>query len=133
MKRRTLLWNSLKSVLWVGFLFPVVRFLGFKQNLQRTLVVNRPAAGIWVKDSIVLKAGPDGQLEVFSAKCTHLGCRVHFLPDNHFFECPCHGSRYDAEGQVIRGPARRPLRRLPFRWLKNGKIEITLISPAQKS
>ncbi|MBC8530309.1 FAD-dependent oxidoreductase [Gehongia tenuis] len=40
--------------------------------------------------------------------CTHMGCRLHETAD-HTFECPCHGSRFDADGEVIDGPANRPL------------------------
>lgn len=43
--------------------------------------------------------------------CTHLGCIVK--PTVEGFECPCHGSRYDREGSVTKGPAPRALS-----WLK---------------
>ena len=42
-------------------------------------------------------------------RCTHLGCRVR--PAGHILACPCHGSSFDLRGVVLRGPARRPLRR----------------------
>jgi cytochrome b6-f complex iron-sulfur subunit len=45
-----------------------------------------------------------------SLVCTHLGCTVE-QKDNGF-ACPCHGSRYDAEGKVVRGPAQKALRLL---------------------
>lgn len=45
-----------------------------------------------------------------SLVCTHLGCTVEQNPDG--FACPCHGSRYDANGTVQRGPAVKPLRHL---------------------
>jgi cytochrome b6-f complex iron-sulfur subunit len=45
-----------------------------------------------------------------SLQCTHLGCTVEDAPEG--FECPCHGSRYDSQGEVTRGPAREPLARL---------------------
>lgn len=42
-----------------------------------------------------------------SSVCPHLGCNVkHTLSG---FECPCHGSRFDENGRVVRGPAPRPL------------------------
>ena len=60
---------------------------------------------------------PDRRLFVFngsegfyaiSAICTHLGCTVrHVARDG--FSCPCHGSRFDANGLVVEGPAPRPL------------------------
>jgi nitrite reductase/ring-hydroxylating ferredoxin subunit len=43
-----------------------------------------------------------------SSICTHLGCNVNHVTGDGF-ACPCHGSRYDANGQVTRGPAPRPL------------------------
>jgi cytochrome b6-f complex iron-sulfur subunit len=42
-----------------------------------------------------------------SRVCTHLGCIVK--PTAEGFECPCHGSRYDRNGVVTKGPAPRPL------------------------
>ncbi len=43
-------------------------------------------------------------------KCTHLGCTVPFSAAKDFFECPCHGSRYDKRtATVLRTPAPRPL------------------------
>lgn len=42
--------------------------------------------------------------------CTHLGCTFPWNPMDNQFQCPCHGSRYDPEGRVLRGPADRPLK-----------------------
>ncbi len=42
--------------------------------------------------------------------CTHLGCTFPWNENDAQFQCPCHGSRYDAEGKVLRGPAPLPLR-----------------------
>ncbi len=44
-----------------------------------------------------------------SAVCTHLGCITRFLPDEGIIACPCHGSRFNLDGEVIAGPAPRPL------------------------
>lgn len=40
-----------------------------------------------------------------NAVCTHLGCVVPWNTSEEKFVCPCHGSQYDAEGKVMRGPA----------------------------
>lgn len=44
-----------------------------------------------------------------NAICTHLGCVVPWSAADNKFMCPCHGSQYDADGGVVRGPAPLPL------------------------
>lgn len=53
-----------------------------------------------------------GGLFALSATCTHLGCLTQYERDQRRIFCPCHGSRYDAEGRVTNGPAPKPLPRL---------------------
>jgi glycine/D-amino acid oxidase-like deaminating enzyme/nitrite reductase/ring-hydroxylating ferredoxin subunit len=55
---------------------------------------------------------PSGQLRAVSATCTHLGCTVAFNDAEKSWECPCHGSRFDVDGQVLQGPATAPLDRV---------------------
>ena len=52
-----------------------------------------------------------GELHAVSARCTHLGCIVHFNDAERAWECPCHGSRFGTDGAVIHGPANKPLER----------------------
>lgn len=48
---------------------------------------------------------PQGSLHRCSAVCPHLGCIVHWNTLEKVWDCPCHGSRFDAYGHVINGPA----------------------------
>ncbi|TLS44025.1 FAD-dependent oxidoreductase [Streptomyces montanus] len=57
----------------------------------------------------------DGQAHAVSARCTHMGCLVAFNSAEHAWECPCHGSRFGTDGEVLQGPATRPLERRELR------------------
>lgn len=51
----------------------------------------------------------DGAVHAVSAICTHQGCQVAFNPLERSWDCPCHGSRFGIDGQVLDGPATKPL------------------------
>ncbi|HTL46575.1 MAG TPA: FAD-dependent oxidoreductase [Verrucomicrobiae bacterium] len=52
-----------------------------------------------------------GNLHAFSAVCTHLGCVVKWNGTEKSFDCPCHGSRFSCQGEVLNGPAVENLRK----------------------
>jgi cytochrome b6-f complex iron-sulfur subunit len=58
---------------------------------------------------------------VIYQKCAHLGCRVPWCDVSQWFECPCHGSQYNAMGEKQGGPAPRGLSRFAF-TVSNGEI-----------
>jgi cytochrome b6-f complex iron-sulfur subunit len=60
-----------------------------------------------IDDKNVFMFSDENGLFAISAICTHLGCIVS--PAEFGFQCPCHGSQYDEDGNVIGGPAPRPL------------------------
>lgn len=57
-----------------------------------------------------------------SSVCTHLGCVTRYQPDERIIACPCHGSRFALDGEVISGPAPRPLRWLQMDVTSRGDI-----------
>src|SRR5918999_5792534 len=75
---------------------------------------------------------PEGVLALWW-KCPHLGCTVPWKPDDPSmdelagkgrFNCPCHGSIYDRFGQIVQGPAPRPMYMFPLE-IRDGKVYVT--------
>lgn len=61
----------------------------------------------------VYNTGED--LIVMENVCTHMGCQTSWNSFDTSWDCPCHGSRYNPDGSVLRGPATGPLPRLKYR------------------
>ena len=65
---------------------------------------------------IMIVRGAEAQFVALSLRCTHLGCTVGWNEEARRFDCPCHGSRFQADGSVLKGPAKRPLAGYPVRF-----------------
>ncbi len=107
------------------FLCAAASLLGVTRMVQSFLSVEHPArrptrmnlgrVGDFPSGTILKKQGiylvrDDRGLFAFSGKCPHLGCRFGWNEKEGYFECPCHGSRFDRSGHYISGPAVRDLR-----------------------
>jgi cytochrome b6-f complex iron-sulfur subunit len=76
---------------------------------------------------------PEGFYAV-SAVCTHLGCVTQWKPDADMIACPCHGSKFKADGTKIEGPAPRPLPHFAISLTADGELlvdKLQNIKPAQ--
>jgi glycine/D-amino acid oxidase-like deaminating enzyme/nitrite reductase/ring-hydroxylating ferredoxin subunit len=73
-----------------------------------------PGEGAVIRDGLRHQAvyrDESGNTHVLSARCPHLGCLVAWSEADKTWECPCHGSRFTAEGQLLQGPATTGLAR----------------------
>lgn len=71
-----------------------------------------PGQGAIVKRGgkpIALARTKDGVLHGVSGLCTHVGCTVKWNHGEQSWDCPCHGSRFSPAGEVLHGPAAKPL------------------------
>lgn len=85
------------------------------------LAADFPAGGKLVRLDIpaVIYKTKEGYL-AYSLVCTHLGCTVE--EDGENFICPCHGSQFDQDGSLLKGPATKDLEELTVIESANGKL-----------
>lgn len=115
---------GLSGVLGLGGL---IRFLSFEMDPAPALQYDLGPAGDYPPGSrtllmhipAVLIHDRDGYLAL-SLICTHLGCTVEGRDGG--YECPCHGSKYDREGYVLRGPSSTRLKRLRVETNEAGNV-----------
>jgi Rieske Fe-S protein len=74
---------------------------------------------------LIKTPGPDSELRVFDATCTHFDCTVSYRADENRIFCACHEGYYDIDGRVISGPPPRPLREFHTRF-RDGRLVIAL-------
>ena len=105
-----------------------------RMTARSAVLVARRAKGRWHRDTppiepgsgegrvvtvdgrdVALSRSADGTLHEVSAVCTHMGCLVSWNDAEGSWDCPCHGSRFDIDGEVIEGPATTPLERIETR------------------
>lgn len=74
------------------------------------------------KPVVLLYSG--GEIKAYSAECPHMGCPVSVNLEKGIFECPCHGSVFNATtGERVSGPAPEGLKQLEFK-VEKGEIFI---------
>jgi len=76
----------------------------------------------WTKAQRVWIIRNDQGIYAMWARCTHLGCTPNWFQAENRFRCPCNGSNYTPQGDVIAGPAPKPLYRCAIRLLPSGEL-----------
>ena len=107
----------------------LIRFLGYQSQPPAQTEFDLGPASDYAPDSrTVLPDVPallvrtEMGFSAISLVCTHLGCTVESTPEG--FTCPCHGSRFDSQGKLMRGPAAKPLVQLRVETNKDGKLHL---------
>jgi cytochrome b6-f complex iron-sulfur subunit len=75
----------------------------------------------------------DGGMLALYYRCSHLGCTVPYEPETGLFVCPCHGSKFTEDGDVLNEPAPRPLDMFALTVNEAGEIEVDTGNPIQRT
>jgi cytochrome b6-f complex iron-sulfur subunit len=73
----------------------------------------------------------DGGLLALWQRCTHLGCTVPWREDEGQFHCPCHSSLFTRTGEVVGGPAPRPLDMFAME-IEDGQVVVDTGNPIKR-
>ncbi len=111
----------------ISFLFPPIQ----KGEAQKLLIAKTnelevgKAKEFQLSDKTFFVVNTGSGIKVYSAICTHLGCKIKWEQYRNHFYCPCHQGFFDVEGKVLNGPPPRPLdefrvevkKNLVYMWL----------------
>jgi glycine/D-amino acid oxidase-like deaminating enzyme/nitrite reductase/ring-hydroxylating ferredoxin subunit len=81
------------------------RYFGGKTVELETIAAGEGGIVSHDGELLAVRRGKDGHPVARSARCTHLGCIVDWNSIDRTWDCPCHGSRFDEDGEVLSGPA----------------------------
>ena len=109
----------------------MLRFLGYQSETAIPNAINLgsatnypPGSRTFISEAqAFILHTPDG-FTALSAICPHLGCSVN--PGSDGFDCPCHGSRFDANGRNQQGPANQSLRNLTVEKRPDGQLTLLI-------
>jgi len=68
---------------------------------SRTMLQPQLAANLWESTLHLLKPT--------APRCPHMGCALKWNPQEHSWDCPCHGSRFGEDGKLLESPAKKKL------------------------
>jgi len=104
------------SLWFLALLYPIIKYLGYtvpRKPVYIKITSPMPPGGFLLTSDFIL-FDKDDRCWALSRKCTHLGCKIHYIETRKILECPCHQSQFDSfTGKVVKGPAKRALTKLP--------------------
>lgn len=128
------------AVAWLGaVVYPVLRYLtplrdgggSNKVTLTDAQKQELTGAGFLIArlgtDRVLVVKEKDDKLRALSAKCTHEGCTVQYVPADGIVWCACHNGKFSLDGRVISGPPPRPLAAYPIEG--DLKDTVTILKP----
>lgn len=116
--------KALKVILISVASFPVISYLYHGNDRVKEIIItqeelyNLPV----VKQHVFINKNVHNEIAVYSMKCTHLGCNLNYDKQKELFVCPCHGSAFNIDGTVIRGPAKISLLKLKSEFDNKGNL-----------
>ena len=87
---------------------------GYARGRPRSIDEVAPGEATVLKldgERVAVSKDEHGNVQIVSAVCTHMNCVLGWNPADRTWDCPCHGSRFAADGSVLHGPATSPLER----------------------
>jgi cytochrome b6-f complex iron-sulfur subunit len=125
-------------VAWVGaVVYPVLRYLtplrdaggSGKMTLTDEQKKELSGNGFLIArlgtDRVLLVKEQDKKVRALSAKCTHEGCTVQYVPADGVVWCACHNGKFALDGRVISGPPPRPLAAYQVDGDLSGAVSVT--------
>ena len=92
-----------------------------------------PDSVTYIKEqNVFIIRNKEGHFTALSAVCTHLGCTTSWKSGPGIIACPCHGSKYNQKGEVIDGPAPKPLPKFAMTVDENKQIIVDMSKSADK-
>lgn len=95
----------------------VSRFVGDRFGIEEIDSLGEITAGSgkiveYEGQKVGIYKNESGEVTVIDPVCTHAGCIVQWNASEKSWDCPCHGARFNCQGEVMTGPARKPLDRV---------------------
>jgi Rieske Fe-S protein len=116
---------GLSGIIGLGGLFRYFNYYPTEAPVEFDLgdIANFPVGSRTVRSDIpAVIYNKGGEIIAYSLVCTHLGCTI--AENGAEFDCPCHGSRFDENGDVLKGPAQKPLKNLRVEILEDKTLRL---------